>query len=73
MDLTHDRPIYRLNLNNCLRFYRLYGGFMSLIQKSAKKDCYFLAIKKTLYGKRYDLAKSRRLEKQAFIKFMKGL
>ena len=46
---------------------------MSLIQKSAKKDCYFLAIKKTLYGKRYDLAKSRRLEKQAFIKFMKGL
>jgi hypothetical protein len=43
------------------------------MKHNPKKDCYFLAIKKTLYGKRYDLARSKRLEKQAFIKFMRGL
>lgn len=43
------------------------------MKHNPKKDCYFLAIKKALFGKRYEQAKSRRLEKQAFNKFMKGL
>jgi hypothetical protein len=36
-----------------------------------KKDCYFLAIKRALYGKRYEQAKQKRQERQAFIQFMR--
>lgn len=40
-----------------------------LIQKSAYKDCYFLAIKRAIYGKRYEIAKQRREDRQAFLSF----
>ena len=40
-----------------------------LIQKNPKKDCYFLAIKRAIYGNRYAIAKQRREDRQAFLSF----
>lgn len=42
-------------------------------RNNPKADTYILAWKAILHAKPYKLANSRRLERQAFIKFMKGL
>jgi hypothetical protein len=40
-----------------------------LIQKDPVKDCYFLAIKRALYGQRLALATKARQDRQTFINF----
>jgi hypothetical protein len=40
-----------------------------LIQKSPRKDCYFLAIKRALYEQRLARATKARQERQQFINF----
>ena len=40
-----------------------------LIQKDAVKDCYFLAIKRALYGQRLALVTKARQDRQLFINF----
>lgn len=42
-----------------------------LIQKSALKDCYFLAIKRALHGKKLEQATRAREERQQFLNFKK--
>ena len=42
-------------------------------RRTAKADSYILALKGILHTKPYNLANKKRLERQAFIKFMKGL
>jgi hypothetical protein len=40
-----------------------------LIQKSARKDCYFLAIKKTLHDRKLQEATAKRQARQQFVTF----
>lgn len=42
-----------------------------LIQKSARKDCYFLAIKGALHGRKLAEATAKREERQQFYQFKK--
>lgn len=41
----------------------------ALIQKSARKDCYFLAIKRTLHGRKLDELTAKREARQQFVTF----
>jgi len=40
-----------------------------LIQKSARKDCYFLAIKRALHGRKLEEATAKRQARQQFVTF----
>jgi hypothetical protein len=40
-----------------------------LIQKSARKDCYFLAIKRTLHDRKLQEATAKRQARQQFVTF----
>lgn len=42
-----------------------------LIQKSARKDCYFLAIKRTLHGRKLEALTAKREARQQFVTFKK--
>jgi hypothetical protein len=42
-----------------------------LIQKSARKDCYFLAIKRALHGRKLEEATAKRQARQQFVTFKK--
>jgi hypothetical protein len=42
-----------------------------LIQKSARKDCYFLAIKRTLHDQKLKEATAKRQARQQFVTFKK--
>jgi hypothetical protein len=42
-----------------------------LIQKSARKDCYFLAIKRALHGRKLEEATAKREARQQFVTFKK--
>lgn len=56
---------------NRLRALYIKGFKMSLIQKSAQKDCYFLAIKHALHGKKLEQATKARVDRQQFLSFKK--
>jgi len=43
----------------------------ALIQKSARKDCYFLTIKRTLHGRKLDELTAKREARQQFYQFKK--
>jgi len=40
-----------------------------IIQKSARKDCYFLAIKRALHGRKLEQATAKRQARQQFVTF----
>jgi hypothetical protein len=42
-----------------------------LIQKSARKDCYFLAIKRALHGRKLEALTAKREARQQFVTFKK--
>lgn len=42
-----------------------------LIQKSARKDCYFLAIKRALHGRKLEALTAKREARQQFYQFKK--